>query len=333
MVERRRKHPQHRGAVRKQESCCPQTPRWPRGSESFLILMLLDSPGPGAPTSVPSVTEAKRVGISLGSARRRCFSGGSSAKADRCRVCKMGGSGHEGWGWGSPLGRRKVGSRAPRARTQDSSTPPLQPLDGATGRCRPLHPQRDRGRPEPRQRHWAKGHWSLRRTLQRSSRCLVPSGLHSVEGAGVLVLQEWAGACGGPQTPQQPLGSRKAWAGGRWGLCTPSEMVTFPAPPQHPAALDYCQGSAWPKRETSYVLAPGTHLQGRTLSAKPHPLPNLSDELPPDKLLQTFPKGLSPQALPAKLQPHVEERLLSTGHQHTGSRPRNLLGQIPVSLY
>ena len=141
-MERRRKHPQHRGAVRKQESCCPQTPRWPRGSENFLILMLLDSPGPGAPTSVPSVTEAKRAGISLGSARRRCFSGGSWALANGCRVCKMGGSGHEVWGWGSPLGRRKVEARAPRARTQGSSMPPLQPLDGATGCCRPLHPER-----------------------------------------------------------------------------------------------------------------------------------------------------------------------------------------------
>lgn len=92
-----------------------------------------------------------------------------------------------------------------------------------------------------------------------------------------------------------PLGSRKAWAGGRWGLCMPSEMVTFPAPPQHPAALDYCQGSAWPKRETSYVLAPGTHLQGRTLSTKPHPLPNLSDELPQDKRLQTFQEASTPR--------------------------------------
>lgn len=109
------------------------------------------------------------------------------------------------------------------------------------------------------------------------------------------MLREWAGACGGPQTPQQPLGSRKAWAGGRWGLCTPPEMVTFPAPHRHPAALDYCQGSAWPKRETSYVLAPGTHLQSCTLSTKPHPLPNLSDELPPDKLLQTFQEASTPR--------------------------------------
>ena len=91
------------------------------------------------------------------------------------------------------------------------------------------------------------------------------------------------------------------WAAGRHGLegggglCMPSEMVTFPAPPQHPAALDYCQGSAWPKRETSYVLAPGTHLQGCTLSTKPHPLPNLSDELPPDKRLQTFQEASTPR--------------------------------------
>lgn len=137
--------------------------------------------------------------------------GGSWALADRCRVCKMGESGHEGWGWGAPLGRREVGSRGPRARTQGSSTPPLQPLDGGTGGCRPLHPQRDGGCPEPRQRHWAKGHWSVIRTLHRASRCLFPSGLHSVEGAGVL-LREWAGACGGLRPHSSP------WAAGRHRL-------------------------------------------------------------------------------------------------------------------
>ena len=73
---------------------------------------------------------------------------------------------------------------------------------GAAGRSI----QRDKGCPEPRQRHWAKGHWSLRRTLQSPSRCLVPSGLHSVEGSGVLVLREWAGACGGPLPPGQQEG-------------------------------------------------------------------------------------------------------------------------------
>ena len=68
----------------------------------------------------------------------------------------------------------------------------------------------------------------------------------------------------------------------------------------------------------------GPHSQRQT-PPSPQPVQHAPSSLSP--------RGLHPQALPAKLQPHVEETLLSTRHQHMGSRPQILLGQIPASLY
>lgn len=105
-------------------------------------------------------------------------------------------------------------------------------------------------------------------------------------------------------------------------------MVTFPAPPQHPVALGCCRSSARPRRGSSACRHQAPTCRAG-LSAPP--LLTMSDK--PCSSSRLSPRDLHPQALPTKLRPHMEGTLLSTGHQHVGSRSRILLGQIPTSPY
>ena len=150
-----------------------------------------------------------------------------------------------------------------------------------------------------------------------------PSGLHGVSESGLGHV--------GVSDPKG--GSRQQEGTGRRevGVLYPlrnGDLSSSSPTPSGPGLLPVLCSA---KERELRVPAPGTHLQGQTLSTRPHPLPTVSDK--PCSSSRLSPRDLHPQALPTKLQPHMEGTLLSTGHQHVGSRSRILLGQIPASLY
>ena len=178
----------------------------------FLTLMLLDGPGPGAPTSVPSVTEAKRVGISLRVCQEEVFLRWFLGFGQPVQSVQ------DGREWTRGVGVRgttwQEGGGIQGTPGQDSGLLHTSPsTSGWSHRGLPASPSTERrGLPRAKTETLGQGPLVSHKDPPESLGCLVPSGLHSVEGAGVLVLREWAGACGGLRPHSSP------WAAGRHRL-------------------------------------------------------------------------------------------------------------------
>lgn len=125
----------------------------------------------------------------------------------------------------------------------------------------------------------------------------------------------------GPQTPQGGSRSRKAQVGGREGLCTPSEKVTFPALPPQP----------WPGplgvlrlvlscQQGAHMPAPGACRAGSSA-------PNLPDEpCPPFRLSKRPP----PPGTSYRASASHGGNTAAHPMRHTGSKPPRADRSTPV---